>query len=257
MSWLSDLGDSISSGWNNYFSGNWLNNSWYGTTWNGIYDWVTGAKAADVNADASKELYDYQIANTSNAIKANYNALKSVGINPLLSYGNGAGSTSMPTMTSASSAHSGSIGDIMSMFSWCTSAMKVATEIANTKANTDLAKANTAKVAKEIGKIERQTEYPGVVGEAFQSFKNIGKEIGEPIGDTIGSALGTIGQAIGDTASSHSALNQKRVDDLARKIIGTAEKAKDATEKADKKINARMQRETHQYSPKTSKRKHN
>lgn len=204
--------------------------------WGSVWDWLSGKTANELNYETSSKLMalqnEYNVNNwrtqQSQGPSLYRQGLENAGFNPILAVG---GSSSVPTGTIApvsssagGSARSGTIGDIVSMFSWVTSAVKSIQEIANLKtqqqnisSDTNLKIAETEKVRKESDsidpKINRQNAAMGTgfVGDLQKLGRNIVNALGFDYDDTLGD-YGVSGSSAKSTSSepqksSHSAVS--------------------------------------------------
>lgn len=213
---------------------------WAGSTlsdgWGGVWDWLSGKTANELNYQTASQLMalqnEYNLANwrtqQTEGPSLYRQGLEKAGYNPVLAVG---GSSSVPTgniapvsSSAGGSARSGSISDIVSMFSWVTSAVKAIQEISNLKtqqsnisADTNLKIAETGKVVKEADSIDPQINRQnakmgnGFVGELQKLGRNLVNSLGFDYDDTLGD-YGVSGSSAKSTSSdsnfsSHSAVS--------------------------------------------------
>lgn len=252
--------------------------------WGSVWDWLSGKTANELNYDTSSKLmalqnsYNLQNWRTQQTEGPSLyrQGLEKAGYNPILAV---SGGSSVPTgqigsvsSSASGSARAGSISDIVSMFSWVTTAVKAVQEIANLQAtaanikadtglkslqgekviaDTALTHAQTDKITREAAsidpKVQRQnaTMGNGFVGDLQKLGRNIVNSLGLDYD-----------ASIGDYMSSPSAKDAASVIDAVIPSEHSAKSVSSSFEKASK--SPRWRHELNKSTPKKKeKRRHN
>lgn len=249
--------------------------------WGSVWDWLSGKTASEINYESSAKLM--QLQNQFN--QANWRTtqvdgpslyregLEKAGYNPILAVTGGSsvptGSIAPVSSSPSSAARGGSIGDIMSMFSWVTAALKVVSEIgvlqqqaSNVKADTELKQmsvpklqADMANTAAKTAQTIADTQEPGHLGQAGRAIKTWfrgSRDRDVQNGLTLGNLWNYVKQSVDRATSNTSAFSvHQQYDDN-----NPPSSSRSGTDRSPT-IPKRMQREMNSYKPKKSNRRHN
>lgn len=250
-------------------------NSGYKAVSNGLHSiggWFDGSSASYFNERSSLALMDAQSAlNRENYAwqleegpSMQVKGLEKAGINPILAYASGgspsAGSVAPVSAPVSNGGKSGSIADIMSLFSWVTAACKVFSDIQNTQADTKLKNSqiavnstvpllNSAKAQREVA----EAREPGWLGQTSRTVKSWFSDAREA---DINNHL-TVGDFVNWVKSFGSVTDETGTKSSSKNSSKSVEPAVEAARQV-MKMTPRMAHELNQHKPATTKkRKHN
>lgn len=251
--------------------------------WGGVWDWLSGKTANELNYQTQSALMTKQMQLQDYYNVKNWKTsqtegpslyrqgLEDAGFNPILAV---SGSSAVPTgsispvsgsVSAGGAARAGSISDIMSMFSWVTGAAKVLQEIsnlqtqaANTRADTHLKAAQTGLAFAETDRARagatqsRETadtsKYPGWIGNTYKSLRSMVSDV--------------LGHDVNDDRVNVDAAVKSLVNTIKSKTddVSSSNSASSARSKPLRATSARARHEspsivTPQYKP--HKRRHN
>lgn len=138
-------------------------------------DWISGAAGANASAEASRELSQWSALNLPSLQKQGY--LKA-GYNPLLINGN-APSSYMANVGAHQASDMNSIGSAFGgMFNLARTLMTLKYDLKQKELDNNKTEAEIAKIKADTLKTGAETEYPGLLGDAWRTGNSVGRSLG-------------------------------------------------------------------------------